>query len=163
MQAARAQADVAAGLNRPTVALDAQLIRYRKTFDLSLGDTLDRAQAELGAAAERRGVSLPARAWLASCFDRDREEGVPPMALLAGAAPRGEDAGPTVCACYGVGRNTLVKAIRTQGLRDTAAVTACLKAGGNCGSCLPEIRSLIAECGVSPATPSAVPGPVSAA
>ena len=110
-----------------------------------------------------RGVSLPARAWLASCFDRDREEGVPPMALLAGAAPRGEDAGPTVCACYGVGRNTLVKAIRTQGLRDTAAVTACLKAGGNCGSCLPEIRSLIAECGVSPATPSAVPGPVSAA
>jgi outer membrane protein TolC len=41
MQAARAQADVAAGLNRPTVALDAQLIHYRKTFDLSLGDTLD--------------------------------------------------------------------------------------------------------------------------
>ena len=59
MQAARAQADVAAGLNRPTVALDAQLIRYRKTFDLSLGDTLDRAQAELGAAIPGLIADLP--------------------------------------------------------------------------------------------------------
>ena len=25
-------------------------------------------------------------------------------------------------------------------------VTACLKAGGNCGSCLPEIRGLIKTC-----------------
>ena len=59
MQAARAQADVAAGLNRPTVALDAQLIRYRKTFDLSLGDTLDRAQTELGAAIPGLIADLP--------------------------------------------------------------------------------------------------------
>src|SRR5690606_6760182 len=43
VQAAEAQAQVAAGLNRPTVSLDAQLIRYRKTFDLSLSDALDRA------------------------------------------------------------------------------------------------------------------------
>ena len=59
VDAAEAQAQVAAGLNRPTVSLDAQLIRYRKTFDLSLGDTLDRAQADLGAAIPGLISNLP--------------------------------------------------------------------------------------------------------
>lgn len=59
VEAAQAQAQVAAGLNRPTVSLDAQLIRYRKTFDLSLGDALDRAQADLGAAIPGLIADLP--------------------------------------------------------------------------------------------------------
>lgn len=59
VEAAEAQAQVAAGLNRPTVSLDAQLIRYRKTFDLSLGETLDRAQSELGAAIPGLISDLP--------------------------------------------------------------------------------------------------------
>ena len=89
-------------------------------------------------------VDLPARQWLADCFTRDDLGSLSRAALLAGEAPRGEDAGPTVCACFGVGRNTISEAIRSRGLRDPAAVTACLKAGGNCGSCVPEIRALIA-------------------
>jgi len=59
VEAAEAQAQVAAGLNRPTVSLDAQLIRYRKTFDLSLSDTLDRAQSDLGAAIPGLISDLP--------------------------------------------------------------------------------------------------------
>jgi outer membrane protein TolC len=59
VQAAEAQAQVAAGLNRPTVSLDAQLIRYRKTFDLSLSDALDRAQSDLGAAIPGLISDLP--------------------------------------------------------------------------------------------------------
>ena len=65
-------------------------------------------------------------------------------ALLAGAPLKGGDAGPTVCACFSVGRNTLLKAIRG-GCLTPQAVTAKLRAGGNCGSCLPEIRTLIAD------------------
>jgi assimilatory nitrate reductase catalytic subunit len=42
-----------------------------------------------------------------------------------------------------VGRNTICKAIKDHGLQDAAGVTACLRAGGNCGSCLPEIRQLL--------------------
>jgi len=49
-QAAQAHANVANGLMRPTVSLDAMLIRYRKTFDIPLADGLDRAQQDLGAA-----------------------------------------------------------------------------------------------------------------
>lgn len=53
--------------------------------------------------------------------------------------------GPTVCSCFGVGRNTICDAIRTQGLSSTGEITACLKAGGNCGSCVPELKRLLVE------------------
>ncbi|MEG0883171.1 MAG: (2Fe-2S)-binding protein, partial [Janthinobacterium sp.] len=65
--------------------------------------------------------------------------------LLGQPIGKGMDAGPTVCSCFGVGRNTICAAIREQGLRTTAQVTACVKAGGNCGSCVPEIRQLLLE------------------
>lgn len=66
-------------------------------------------------------------------------------AMLAGAAPADRpDPGPTVCACLGVGRATIERAIRDQRLTSTAQLTACLGAGGNCGACLPDLRALLA-------------------
>ena len=66
------------------------------------------------------------------------------MSLLAGKAAQGtEDAGETVCACFGVGVNTLRKAIQQQGLVTVEAIGAALKAGTNCGSCVPELRKLL--------------------
>jgi assimilatory nitrate reductase catalytic subunit len=66
--------------------------------------------------------------------------------LLSGRArEQGLDPGPTVCSCFGVGRNTIRIAIEKHGLTDASQVTACVKAGGNCGSCVPEIRALLAE------------------
>lgn len=59
VEAAEAQARAADGLNRPTVSLDAQLIRYRKTFDLSLGEPLDRAQSDISAAISGLISGLP--------------------------------------------------------------------------------------------------------
>jgi len=92
-----------------------------------------------------RRPDLPARAWLGGLFARERLAPADRATLLAGRAPAaGSDPGPTVCACFGVGRNTIRSAIVAQDLRDTGAVTACLRAGGNCGSCLPEIRQLLA-------------------
>jgi assimilatory nitrate reductase catalytic subunit len=44
-----------------------------------------------------------------------------------------------------VGRNTICNAIREKGLKTAAQVTACVKAGGNCGSCVPELKKLIVE------------------
>ncbi|WEK38777.1 MAG: TolC family protein [Candidatus Brevundimonas colombiensis] len=46
--AAEAQAGAVAHLNRPTVSLDAQLLRYQKTFDIDLGDALGQAQDVAG-------------------------------------------------------------------------------------------------------------------
>ncbi len=93
-----------------------------------------------------RRPDLPARAWLGGLFAQEVLSTRERATLLAGrAAAQGSDPGPTVCACFGVGRNTIRTAIVKQALKDPQEVTACLRAGGNCGSCLPEIRQLLAE------------------
>ncbi|UTY57658.1 nitrate reductase [Massilia sp. erpn] len=89
---------------------------------------------------------LPARSWLAGLFGKQMLDDADRAGLLAGRAiAQGEDAGPTVCSCFGVGRNTICGAIREKDLKSVAQVTACVKAGGNCGSCVPELKKLLAE------------------
>ena len=53
------------------------------------------------------------------------------------------DRGPMVCACFGVSKGAIREAIDA-GACDAAAVGAAVKAGTNCGSCVPEIRKIIA-------------------
>jgi assimilatory nitrate reductase catalytic subunit len=90
--------------------------------------------------------NLPARAWLASLFAKDRLDDEDRVGLLLGQAiGEGVDTGPTICSCFGVGRNTICDAIRARGLKTASDITACLKAGGNCGSCVPELKKLLAE------------------
>jgi len=48
VSAAEDQAAAVAGLHRPTVAIDAQLLRYQKTFDISLGGVLGQAESVAG-------------------------------------------------------------------------------------------------------------------
>ena len=55
-----------------------------------------------------------------------------------------EDCGRTVCACFGVGEKTILKAIREHRLTSAADVGKHLKAGTNCGSCVAEIKTLLA-------------------
>ncbi|WP_316190679.1 molybdopterin-dependent oxidoreductase [Bradyrhizobium sp. SZCCHNS2096] len=70
--------------------------------------------------------------------------------LLSGRAPEGAaSGGPIVCACFGVGRNTICDAIAA-GARTPAALGAALKAGTNCGSCIPEMKRLIAQVPAQP-------------
>jgi assimilatory nitrate reductase catalytic subunit len=93
-----------------------------------------------------RRPDLPAREWLAGLFSQDALSAQDRASLLAGrASAAGPDTGPTICSCFGVGRETICGAIHERGLTDVAGVTACVKAGGNCGSCVPEIRKLLAD------------------
>jgi assimilatory nitrate reductase catalytic subunit len=65
--------------------------------------------------------------------------------LLSGKSADGlASAGPVVCACFGVGRTAICHAI-ADGARTTAAIGARLKAGTNCGSCIPELKRLLAH------------------
>jgi assimilatory nitrate reductase catalytic subunit len=67
--------------------------------------------------------------------------------LLSGKSIDGlADAGPVVCACFGVGRGTICGAIAA-GANSATAIGAQLKAGTNCGSCIPELKRLIAQAG----------------
>jgi len=88
---------------------------------------------------------LPSRTWLASLFAKPGLDHAERASLLAGRpADPAADAGATICACFGVGRNAIEAAIR-EGCADPHSLGKRLKAGTNCGSCVPELRRLIAS------------------
>lgn len=90
---------------------------------------------------------LPDRDWIASLFKRERLSAMHRKALLAGQPmSMGSSEGALVCSCFKVGKNRMIETIKAKNITDEKQVTACLKAGGNCGSCLPEIRGLIKIC-----------------
>ncbi|MGC2047940.1 MAG: molybdopterin-dependent oxidoreductase, partial [Gallionella sp.] len=90
---------------------------------------------------------LPEREWLASLFSQVVIDPADLAGLLAARPPKGVAAntGRTVCACFSVGEKTIMNAIREQKLDSVEAVGMCLKAGTGCGSCVPEIRRLLAQ------------------
>ena len=66
------------------------------------------------------------------------------IALLARLDSSGsKKAGKTVRACFSVSEDSICVAIRDDGLRSPAEIGKALKAGTNCGSCVPEIKKLI--------------------
>ena len=68
-----------------------------------------------------------------------------PLAALAGRGAADQpDAGATVCACFNVGRNTLLAAA-ANGARSVEALGEVTCAGTNCGSCKPELTALLAQ------------------
>ncbi|MBR0714303.1 nitrate reductase [Bradyrhizobium liaoningense] len=71
--------------------------------------------------------------------------------LLSGKSTEGiASTGPVVCACFGVGRATICDTI-AGGAKTAADIGAKLKAGTNCGSCIPELKRLIAQTEVAAA------------
>jgi assimilatory nitrate reductase catalytic subunit len=92
------------------------------------------------------GHELPERDWLVRIFGETGLDAPDRASLLAGRPAAGRaDAGQVVCACFNVGVKTIVEAIGERGLTTVEAIGAALKAGTNCGSCVPELRSLLAD------------------
>ena len=66
--------------------------------------------------------------------------------LLSGRSQEGVvDHGPTICACFGVPQAIIEAAIEA-GDDTPETIGRRLKAGTNCGSCIPELKRLIASC-----------------
>ncbi len=87
---------------------------------------------------------LPDRDWLMALFDKAALNEKEKAFLLSGRPTEStHDAGASVCACFGVGKNTIVQAIREQKLDSIDAIGKALKAGTNCGSCIPELKALL--------------------
>lgn len=83
--------------------------------------------------------------WVAAAFGRAAIEGDERATLVAGAPPGGDrGSDKTVCACFSIGLAAIRAAIRDNGLTSAVEVGAMLKAGTNCGSCVPEIRAILA-------------------
>jgi assimilatory nitrate reductase catalytic subunit len=67
-------------------------------------------------------------------------------ALLSGRVPsHAVSEGRVVCSCFQVGIERIRAAIRRDGIADTASLGRRLQCGTNCGSCLPELREIIAH------------------
>ena len=89
---------------------------------------------------------LPSRSWLAGLFAKESLAEDERKGMLLGKPPVGQaDVGRIVCACFSVGINTITAAIKDQNFTSVEAIGTALKAGTNCGSCVPELKSLLAS------------------
>lgn len=91
---------------------------------------------------------LPDLAWLEQCFTSDQLGERDRRALLAARDAEGEDVGAIVCSCFQVGQRQIEAAIG-DGAETVEALGQRLKCGTNCGSCLPELKSLVSELAVA--------------
>lgn len=87
---------------------------------------------------------LPPRDWLISLFEKDSLSKAERDSLLTGRSPdNNQDAGKIICACHNVAEQTIRKTIAEQNLTSPEEIGTYLKAGTNCGSCIPELRALL--------------------
>ncbi|GAA0584142.1 molybdopterin-dependent oxidoreductase [Halomonas salifodinae] len=93
-------------------------------------------------------AELPGLAWLDERLaEAARDEALAPerrRRLLAGCDDGAADSGPVVCSCHQVGQKAIVTAIRG-GEASVESLGARLACGTQCGSCIPELKSLIEE------------------
>ena len=77
-------------------------------------------------------------------FAGDRLDALQRRYLLSGKAADGvADPGPIICACFGVGLAAIKSEIESCKTADVDAIGKALRAGTNCGSCLPELKKIL--------------------
>jgi len=95
-----------------------------------------------------RTHGLPPRDWLAGLFAQAQLDPQARLGLLTGRpASAADDQGRLVCACFSVGYNRIVRAIQQGGCASAEQLGTQLKAGAGCGSCIPELKAILAEVG----------------
>ena len=118
-------ADPARGISKRAVIEDGRLVGLRLTGETAAASWLSEAVVE-----RRDAAGL--RPWLLA----------PTATPPAGAALRGR----VVCNCLNVSESDIAAAIAEgAGVRDFDALQARLRCGTSCGSCVPEIRRMLAE------------------
>ncbi len=88
-------------------------------------------------------AALPEPDWLARALETPARE-LDTLSFLAGRNAAGEERGAIVCSCFEVGEKQIVAAIAA-GAQSPEALGKALRCGTNCGSCIPELRNLIAR------------------
>ncbi|HUI21410.1 MAG TPA: molybdopterin-dependent oxidoreductase [Methylocella sp.] len=67
------------------------------------------------------------------------------LSLLAGLEPGAVQTGKVICTCFSVEEAAICSAIRSEKLTTPAEIGTMLRAGTNCGSCIPELKKLLAR------------------
>ena len=122
------------------------VVRQPAAIELSSSSTQLEEQLMLAVYIAPQSEQLPSIHWLNSCF-ADLSDVPSVKWLLAGKPASGYvDPGPLVCACMGVGENTIINAITSEECDDAISVGKLCQAGTNCGSCVGQINELIKQC-----------------
>ncbi|MDX6805869.1 molybdopterin-dependent oxidoreductase [Terrihabitans rhizophilus] len=93
--------------------------------------------------------AVPDARWLVALFAGSEPLTEPDRRSLLAARPALPQApeGRIVCSCFGVGEARIARTLREEGVTDERALGLLLACGTNCGSCLPELRALVAQHG----------------
>jgi assimilatory nitrate reductase catalytic subunit len=87
---------------------------------------------------------LPSWDVVRGLFESDKIEERDRRLLLSGSNGDGaRETGPIVCACFGVGLSAIREAIAKGDAVTVADIGKKLRAGTNCGSCIPELRAIV--------------------
>ena len=83
---------------------------------------------------------------IAASFDSANLSSGERRVLLSGRSVHGlPESGPLVCTCFAIGLAAIRDAIATRGAANVEDIGRALKAGTNCGSCLPELKRIVNE------------------
>jgi assimilatory nitrate reductase catalytic subunit len=79
-------------------------------------------------------------------FESEHMDEAQRRAVLSGKSTDGlADPGPVICACFGVGLNVIRAALAEGAITTVEEIGKSLRAGTNCGSCLPELKRIVAN------------------
>jgi assimilatory nitrate reductase catalytic subunit len=77
-------------------------------------------------------------------FESETLDGLQRRAVLSGKSTNGiEDPGPVICACFGIGLNVIRAALASGAAASVEEIGVALRAGTNCGSCVPELKRIV--------------------
>lgn len=86
---------------------------------------------------------LPNRRWLSQIFNSASLTDFQRRALLAGREGNAaSDPGTIICSCFQIG-DKQIKAAVEEGFNNVESLGSKLKCGTNCGSCIPELKTVI--------------------
>ncbi len=93
----------------------------------------------------REAAGLPREAAMAALLGAEAPGAARWRVLAGGGLDTEMDEGPHVCTCFGVAARAVRHAVVTNRLATVAEIGAALKAGTNCGSCIPELRQILRD------------------
>jgi assimilatory nitrate reductase catalytic subunit len=93
----------------------------------------------------RDPASLPAEGAVIPMLGAPVADSERPRLLAGRLYDRTAAEGPRVCACFGVSRDAVRHTVVTNGLRTVAEIGVALRAGTNCGSCVPELQEILKD------------------
>ncbi len=141
-----ALADMAAGLMGETPCADSISQADPERGSFRFARIVDGRVVGLLALCASRRYQLPARvdiaAWIGRPFDRTARQA---LFAVEAAADQPQLARRTVCSCFSVSNAAIERAVAAGRGCTVADIGRLLKAGTNCGSCIPEIEEILRQ------------------